>query len=101
MIVNGIRHMTENFDGTGSPDGLRGNAIPLVSRILRVASTFVTERERSSTKASLLELERRSGTIFDPVIVESLESMVREEAEGSSPEPRTPETGTVRKALGG
>ena len=101
VIVNGIRHMTENFDGTGSPDGLRGNAIPLVSRILRVASAFVTERERSSTKASLLELERRSGTIFDPVIVESLESMVREEAEGSSPEPRTPETGTVRKALGG
>jgi len=35
-----VRHHHENFDGTGYPDGLKGEAIPLLARIMSVADTY-------------------------------------------------------------
>jgi hypothetical protein len=76
--VQTLEHMTENVDGSGRPDGLKGDAIPLLARVLRVADDYVTERERSGPEEALAGLRRRAGTIYDA----SLVSLVRGLAEG-------------------
>jgi putative nucleotidyltransferase with HDIG domain len=73
-----IRHSHENWDGTGYPDGLSGEAIPLGSRMLHVASAFAamtgrrTYRNTVSAEEALVELERCAGRQFDPRCVEAL-----------------------------
>ncbi|MGQ9496831.1 MAG: HD-GYP domain-containing protein [Desulfotomaculales bacterium] len=65
----------EHFDGTGYPEGLKGEAIPLGARILAVADTYdamTTDRpyRRALTRQQALsELRRCSGTQFDPAVV--------------------------------
>jgi diguanylate cyclase (GGDEF)-like protein len=78
-IVPWIRHAHEHFDGTGYPDGIRGEAIPLASRILLVADAYdaMTSdrpyRRALSTEEAWAELKRGAGTIFDPQCVELFE----------------------------
>ena len=62
----------ENFDGTGYPDGLKGDAIPFEARIVRVCDAFDAmtndrpySRARSAEEA-LEEIERFAGRQFDP-----------------------------------
>jgi putative nucleotidyltransferase with HDIG domain len=70
-----VRHHHERWDGTGYPDGLRGEAIPLLARIVAVADAYdaVTHdrpyRTHLPHAAAMRELERRAGTQFDPHIV--------------------------------
>ena len=77
-LASVIRHHHERYDGTGYPDRLRGDAIPLLSRIIAVADAFETITSdrgyRSSRPVSVAvdELKRHSGTQFDPVVVETL-----------------------------
>ena len=65
----------ENFDGSGYPQGLRGDEIPLGSRILIVADTYeAMTSDRIYRKApghdrAIEQLNRYKGTQFDPVIV--------------------------------
>ena len=74
-----IRHHHERMDGRGYPDGLRGNEIPLFSRIISVADAFDSlttsrsHREAYSVEAAVAELNRRAGTHFDPVVLAALE----------------------------
>ena len=62
----------ENFDGTGYPDQLREDDIPLVARIVRLADVFDALRSERPYKPSwdltrcLEELVQRSGEMFDP-----------------------------------
>jgi diguanylate cyclase (GGDEF)-like protein len=69
------KHHHERFDGAGYPDGLRGEEIPLGSRIIAVAEAFcniTTERpyaERRTPAQALVELEHLSGTQFDGMVV--------------------------------
>lgn len=72
-IVRGIRHISENYDGSGKPEGLKGKSIPLISRILSVSSDFSGNLSDQSIEHSILELKRRSGSIYDPEIVSILE----------------------------
>jgi len=71
-----IRHHHEWYSGSGYPDGLEGDAIPLFSRIIAVADAFdamTSERpyRKSLNEASALqELERFAGEQFDPRMVE-------------------------------
>jgi HD-GYP domain-containing protein (c-di-GMP phosphodiesterase class II) len=73
-----VKHHHERFDGNGYPDGLRGEDIPLVARIVSVADAFDSMiRARPygygiSRKAALREIEENSGTQFDPRIVRVL-----------------------------
>ena len=74
-----IRHHHEHWDGTGYPDKLRGEAIPLGSRIIAVADTFdamtsdrVYRRALPPTVA-LAELRSQSGKQFDPQVVAAFE----------------------------
>lgn len=66
----------ENYDGSGYPEGLAGERIPIVSRIMRVTDAFeamTTERiynRKRDWQRALKELKKYSGTQFDPVIVD-------------------------------
>ncbi len=67
-----IRHLNENSDGTGFPQGLKRRYIPLLSRILAGADVFDTLRgqpEVDNTERFLEKLELFSGTRLDPNIV--------------------------------
>ncbi len=78
-----ILQVRENFDGSG-PDGMAGEAIPVVSRIVRgacVCHTLLGTAERSgatdpsAVKASVIvELREMSGRALDPRIVDALAS---------------------------
>ena len=74
-IVPWIRHSHEHFDGSGYPDGLKGQAIPLACRILHVADAFDamtsdrTYRRAMPAEDALTELRDKSGTQFDPECV--------------------------------
>jgi diguanylate cyclase (GGDEF)-like protein len=71
----GIRHHHEWYDGSGYPDGLKGDEIPMESRILNIADAFTamtSERAYSSTlsfASALEEIKRGSGKQFDPYLV--------------------------------
>lgn len=77
-MVPAIRHHHENWDGTGYPDGLAGELIPLASRIIRFADTIdamTTERpyRRPLTEVQVrAEVVRCRGTQFDPTIADRL-----------------------------
>ena len=77
-IVPWIRHAHESFDGSGYPDGLSGEAIPLASRILLVADAFdaITStrpyRQARSVADAREELMRHAGRQFDPACVRAL-----------------------------
>ena len=79
-IVPWIYHAHEHIDGTGYPEGLRGDAIPLASRIIAVADAFDAMttnrpyRAALSREDALAELHRCSGTQFDPQCVAALEN---------------------------
>jgi HD-GYP domain-containing protein (c-di-GMP phosphodiesterase class II) len=76
-IADWVLHHHERWDGTGYPDGMRGEDIPLGARIIFVADAFdamTSERvyrDSLSERDALAELERCSGTQFDPAIVEA------------------------------
>ena len=82
-VVDGIRHLRENFDGTGRPSGLKGEEIPEISRILRVASDFTTGITDQTEENSLLELRRREGTIYDSRMVDVLETILENKTDAS------------------
>jgi HD-GYP domain-containing protein (c-di-GMP phosphodiesterase class II) len=72
-----IRHHHENFDGTGYPDGLKGNEIPMASRIIAVCNAYDTmicgrpHRKPMAKEAALKELEDNKGGQFDPIVVDA------------------------------
>jgi len=73
----------ENIDGSGYPDGLKGERIPLEARIVRIADAFDAMTSVRPYKAArsvewaLAELERHAGTQFDPEIVRLLLDIAR------------------------
>lgn len=73
-----VRHMHEKFDGSGTPDGLKGEAIPLGSRILAVAN-MLDEISRGKVDTQVMRreeafdsLRKRAGTYLDPQLVDCL-----------------------------
>jgi diguanylate cyclase (GGDEF)-like protein/PAS domain S-box-containing protein len=66
----------ENWDGSGYPQGLTGESIPIVSRIMLICDAYdvMTSKrlykKTMSKEASLKEIKRCSGTQFDPVLVD-------------------------------
>lgn len=78
-----IRHHHERYDGTGYPDGLKGDAIPYLARIVSVADSVdaMTSprnyRSPVTMDEAIDELKRCSGTQFDPAIVEAFIEVYR------------------------
>jgi len=86
LILNIVRSHHERFDGRGVPDRLAGRAIPIEARIAAVADSFdamtsgrpYRRRAQMSLTEALAEIERCSGTQFDPSIVAALTAAVRD-----------------------
>lgn len=76
-VTNIVRHHHERFDGLGYPEGLRGQAIPFLSRMLSICDAFdaMTSkrcyRDPYTTQQALAEIRRCAGLQFDPHISES------------------------------
>jgi len=77
-VERAVRHHHENFDGSGYPDGLAGEAIPIGARIIMVADTVDAMTSHRPYRAALAydvvsdELDRYSGSQFDPAVVRAL-----------------------------
>jgi two-component system cell cycle response regulator len=82
-----VRSSHEAFDGSGYPDGLAGDAIPLGARIIAVCDAFdamISNRSYSTARTidgALGELERCAGTQFDPAIVAAFALVMAERHE--------------------
>ena len=76
-LPEGARYHHERYDGSGYPEGLSGNDIPLIGRIVAVADVYdaMTSKRRYKDgigkEEVLAEMERDSGTKFDPTVVEA------------------------------
>ena len=77
MLQKAVEHHHEAFDGSGYPNGLRGEQIPFGARILAVADAFAnmtTERSFAPAKhreQALAEIEKLSGIRYDGMLVRS------------------------------
>ena len=77
IVDRTILHHHEKYDGSGYPDGLKGNAIPLISRILAVADTYTAlvndrpYRKALSSKKAVQHVVAGSGQNFDPRVVDA------------------------------
>jgi len=86
-IARIARHHHERYDGRGYPDGLPGENIPFESRILTVVDAFdamTTDRpyKKSMTlKEAIVEIERCSGTQFDPYLAKKFVELLKESPE--------------------
>jgi putative nucleotidyltransferase with HDIG domain len=86
--VPAIRHHHERYDGSGYPDGLKGEEIPLGARIIHVAdaldSMLTTRVYRAARPAAtaLAELKAGTGTQFCPKCVAALERILPADDEG-------------------
>ena len=75
-VIPIVRHHHENWDGTGYPDKLKGEAIPLGARLLSVVDCFdalTSDRpyRRRMTDAQALEILReRRGVMYDPAVID-------------------------------
>ena len=76
--INGVKYHHERYDGAGYPDGLKGEAIPMIAAIIAVADTFdaiTTDRSYRkglSKEIALAEIQKYSGKQFNPKPVQAL-----------------------------
>lgn len=70
-----VRHHHECWDGTGYPDQLRGEHIPLAARIVSIADAYDQYRAGGQTHVeAMLQLDKFSGLAFDPSLLQQLRS---------------------------
>jgi len=80
-----VRSSHEHFDGSGYPDGLAGEEIPIEARIVACCDAFSAMtttrayRQAMSTEEAVAELRRCAGTQFDPRVVEVLTAEIEAE----------------------
>jgi HD-GYP domain-containing protein (c-di-GMP phosphodiesterase class II) len=78
QLLPGVKYHHERWDGQGYPEGLKGEDIPLLGRILAVAdfldalSSERTYRAAASVEDVVEIVRTMSGTAFDPMVVEAL-----------------------------
>jgi HD-GYP domain-containing protein (c-di-GMP phosphodiesterase class II) len=90
-VAEAIRHHHEKYDGSGHPDGLRGDRIPLGARILAIADAYdlatsiSPDGEPVPWPEALDRLREDRGTHFDPWLLDLFEAEIR-----SNPVPSRP-----------
>jgi len=82
--ILGVKYHHERYDGSGYPEGLRGDQIPLIASIISVADAFdaITTnrpyRKGLCEEKAIEEIEKASGTQFDPEIAQAFIELSRE-----------------------
>ncbi len=72
-----IRYFHEHFDGSGYPDRLKGDQIPIGAKVLAITDAYTSMIDKRAYRASrppqeaLQEIQRHSGKYFDPVVVDA------------------------------
>ncbi len=89
-----LRHLHEKYDGSGYPEGLPGNQVPMGSRLFSLVDAFV-DITRKRSRGSLLtpdqvmeEINKETGRQFDPVLVQHLFDLIRKKKLLDSPKER-------------
>jgi putative nucleotidyltransferase with HDIG domain len=83
-----VRAHHERWDGDGYPDGLSGNAIPLLSRVIATCDAFVAMasdrpyRRGIGADAALEHVSKQRGSQFDPQMVDALAAALAADAPG-------------------
>lgn len=81
-IIPIVKHHHENYDGTGYPDGLSGEKIPLASRIIAVVEDYTKIiynkpiKSHSENEKALDKLLSLSGTKYDPKVINALKEII-------------------------
>jgi signal transduction histidine kinase len=87
------RHHYENYDGSGVPDGLKGEEIPFLARVVRVVEDYVDmanlDRMADAVRArdAIVTLMRESGKAYDPRVADALVKLAQ--TKGITPEQET------------
>jgi putative nucleotidyltransferase with HDIG domain len=79
-VAGGIYSLDEHYNGQGKPEGLAGEAIPIHARIALLAQVIDVFVTADGAPAALNEVRRRSGTWFDPQLVQAFEHVAQESA---------------------
>jgi putative nucleotidyltransferase with HDIG domain len=83
-VVPLVMYHHERFDGAGYPQGIKGEEIPLLARILSVADAFDamtsdrTYRQKLKVEEAITQFQKHSGSQFDPKIVDVLLKIVKD-----------------------
>jgi len=78
-----IRNFREHYDGSGYPDRLKGDQIPIGAKVLAVADAYTSLIDERAYRAArppqeaLQEIQRFSGKYFDPVVVDAFNNVVK------------------------
>lgn len=86
-IAEIVKYHHEKWDGSGYPEKLKGDEIPLLSQIVSVCDTYAAMiadrpyRKALTPEVAIAEIKRCSGTQFDPKVVESFVAMMEKAPE--------------------
>jgi len=80
VVAAGIASLDEHWNGSGRPEGLVGEAIPLNARIALLAQVVDVFHTLGGRDAALREARERSGTWFDPALVRAIERVGGDDA---------------------
>ena len=89
-----LRHLHEKYDGSGYPEGLPGNQVPIGSRLFSLVDAFVNMTRKRSRGCILTpdqvmeEIAKETGRQFDPALVQHLFDLIREKKILDSPRER-------------
>ncbi len=90
LVLPIIRHHHEKFDGSGYPDGLQGEAIPITARIIQIADVFdalTTDRPYKKAFSTAAALQTMRDEVakgwWDPRIFERFEQLVTSDRSNS------------------
>ena len=81
-VVSYITYKSERFNGSGTPEGLKGNSIPLGSRIIAVADAYSAMtsdrpyRKAMESNQALDIIKQESGKNWDPIVIEALSKVI-------------------------
>ncbi|MCH3961698.1 MAG: diguanylate cyclase [Solobacterium sp.] len=106
-LAVGAHYHHERMDGKGYPEGLKGEEIPFIARIICVADCFDAMnsnriyRSRFSMDYILKELKNNEGTQFDPKVAEAMIALIHENALQGAEEKRTSQSSDKEDVLKG
>lgn len=96
-----VAYHHEQFDGSGFPEGLQGEGIPLQARIVSIAQGFdqimtgPSPQATGSVDAALKQLRAQAGTRFDPSLIEPFAQIMSDSAAAFSPFAPAPRPATI------